>query len=74
VRGPVASEPLRVLNTGDVDDDRVEGGTPLGLVDATDGSGVERVRAEAVHRFRREGHEPACPEHCRGGGDGLGVG
>jgi len=47
----------RGLDVGDVDDERIRRRAALRREDAGDGVRIQRVRAQAVHRFGREGDE-----------------
>ncbi len=59
-------EILGHLDPGDMEDERVGRRTALGREDAGQGGGVQGVRAQAVHRFRGEGHEAPAPEEDHG--------
>jgi hypothetical protein len=55
-----------VVRPRDVDDQGVEGGPGLDFENAGDGARVERVRAQPIDGFGREGDEAARPEDPRG--------
>ena len=54
---------------GDVDDERVERGPPLGGEDAGHGAVAQRVGAEAVDGLGRKGDELARAQEARGGAE-----
>src|SRR4029078_2525046 len=51
----------------------LRGGAALRSKDASDRRRVERVRPQSIHRFGREGHQPAHAKVFRGPSEGLGV-
>ena len=65
------ADPLRGREVGDVDDQRVEAGPALGLVDPRDCLGVGRVGGEAVDRLGRHRDRLAGEDQPRGFGDAL---
>jgi hypothetical protein len=50
-----------------MNDDRVVRRAALGFENARHGSGIERVRAKAVNRFRGKGDQTAAAENVGGG-------
>ena len=63
------TDALRRREIGDVNNQWVEGGSSLGLVDSRDGFGVGRVAGEAVDRLGRDRDRLAGEDQARGLGD-----
>ena len=67
-----AADLPRLVQAGDVNDERVEARPSLGLVDSRHGFAMGRVGGEAVDRLGRHRHDLAGGDQGRGLGDCLG--